>query len=242
MKQKFSRTIVNPLKTLRHPEAAGSRLRRYFVGRARRLLSTDASARHPYHRGWGRPFSPLHHFLWLTSGCLLLCLSANGQTPSPSPTPDVPRAKVSEVRKLPTGAFLFAVRLYASPSKPLKLMRPPAKIPPGHPRQEGDDDPLPFSLAGSTLKDLITGTVHNAYPLVPNEPYFGPIDVTGNLAPGGWMQLGVAFPPIPEPPPDEKGQKQPYRLLFSVPELKIETLVTLDPVTLKPILKDVKSQ
>jgi hypothetical protein len=179
-------------------------------------------------------------FILLT--CLFTAQLVRAQTPSPSPTPDVPRAKVSEVRKLPTGAFLFAVRLYASASKPLTLMRPPAKIPPGQPRQEGDNDPLPFSLAGSTLKDLITGEVYNAYPMVPNEPYLGPIDITGVLAPGGWMQLGVAFPPIPEPPPDEKGQKQPYRLLFSVPELKIESLVTLDPVTLKPILKDVKSQ
>jgi hypothetical protein len=77
---------------------------------------------------------------------------------------------------------------------------------------------------------------------VPNEPFLGPIDVTGTLAPGGWMQLAVAFPPLPEPPPDEKGQKQSYRLHFSVPELKIETLVTLDPVTFKPFLKSVTPQ
>jgi hypothetical protein len=181
-----------------------------------------------------------------SSFILLLCLLAaplvRAQTPSPSPTPDTPEAKVSDVKKLTSGALLFAVRLYAPLSKPLTLTRPPAKIPPGQPRQLGDDDPLPFSLAQSTLKDLYTETIYNPSPTVPNEPFLGPIDVTGTLAPGGWMQLAVAFPPLPEPPPDEKGQKQPYRLLFSVPELKIETLVTLDPVTIKPILKSVKPQ
>ena len=58
------------------------------------------------------------------------------------------------------------------------------------------------------------------------------MDLTGEVAPGGWYQLGVAFPAIP-PPPDKEGKKQPLLLLFSIPELKIETHLKLDPDTFK---------
>jgi hypothetical protein len=159
------------------------------------------------------------------------------QPPDPSPTPDLPEARVHEVRKLPGGAFLFVIRLYAAPGKPLKLMRPPPRRPPSAEPREGDDDPLPFSLAESTLKDLFTNKTYEAYPLLPKKPYLGPLEITGALAPGGWTQLSVAFPPIPDPPLDEKGHKQPYQLLFSIPELKLETSLLLDPETLQPIRK-----
>jgi len=152
----------------------------------------------------------------------------------PSPTPDVPRARVAEVVKTPDGGLLVGVWLYAPNSKELNLMRPPAPIKPGQIRVEGDTDPLPFSLAGSTLQDLYTEQVYVCLDQLPDKPYLGPMDVTGRLAPGGWMQMGIAFPPIP-PPPVKDGKKQPYQLLFAIPQLKIQTKFLLDPDTLKPV-------
>jgi len=144
---------------------------------------------------------------------------------------------VADVRKTPEGGFLFAVRVFASNSKPLALWRPPAPhlpLPPNAPHQAGLDDPRPFSIAGSTLKDLTVDKLYTSLPRLPATPFVGPMEVTSDIAPGGWIQLGVAFPPIP-PPPDINGKKQPYQLVFEIPHLKIITQLNLDPDTLKPI-------
>ena len=168
----------------------------------------------------------------LIHACCLAAVIVNAWSQQASPTPDVPEAKISQVKVLPGGGLLFAIRLYASKTKPLKLMRPPPKIKPGQVRVPGDTDPQPFSLAGSTLQDLYTQKVYPCLNLLPNSPYFGPMDVTGEVAPGGWYQQGVAFPAIP-PPHDKEGKKQPLLLLFSIHELKIETHLKLDPDKLK---------
>lgn len=171
---------------------------------------------------------------------LLLTLTIGGtlalaHAQLPSPTPDIPRARVMEVARTPEGGLLVGIWLYASSSKPLNLSRPPAPIKPGQIRMEGDTDPLPFTLAGSTLRDLFTEQVYPCLDQIPDKPYLGPMDVTGTLAPGGWMQMGVAFPPIP-PPPLKDGKKQPYQLLFAIPQLKIQTKFKLDAETLQPVV------
>ena len=161
------------------------------------------------------------------------CL-AQEHTPA-KPAEDVPRrAVVSEVRPLPEGGLLFAVRLYASQSKPLNLSRPHAPITrdPRSPKVEGEDDPLPFSLEGSTLRDTTTNKVYKCLPSVPLSPFVGPMEITTLLRAGSWMQLGVAFPALP-PPTEKDGKKQPYQLLFEIPELKIHTPLKLDPETFK---------
>lgn len=166
-------------------------------------------------------------FLFVTSGFAQ-------QAPSPQPaTPDAPRAEVSEVKKVPGGGVLFAVRLHASKTKALDLSRPPARRKPGATPEEGDNDPLPFSLAESTLVDVYSGKVYKALPLLPMDPYVGPMEVLSGINPGGWIQLGVAFPALP-PPPEKDGKKQPYQLVFAVPELKLQTKILLDPETLEP--------
>lgn len=164
----------------------------------------------------------------------LLAFSYSGWSQQPSPTPDVPKANIFEVKTLPTGGLLFAVRLFASQSKPLNLFRPPPRSIPGQPKLEGANDPRPFSLDGSTLQDLYTQKIYPNLSNLPSNPYVGPMDVTATVAPGGWYQLGLAFPPIPAPP-EKNGKKQPYELLFSIPELKIETRLTLDPETMAPL-------
>jgi hypothetical protein len=185
-----------------------------------RLFSISSGARSPFYR-----------LSLLSLICLGTAMAALAQQPSPAP--DIPKAKITLVKKLPDSGFLLAVKLYASPSKPLILSHSSnAKNPDG----SLGENIIPFSLAASTMKDLYSGTVYRALRDVPREPYVGPIDSVMGVAPGGWIQLGVAFPPIP-PPPDKDGKKQPYQLLFSVPELKIETSILLDPQTLQPIIK-----
>ena len=166
---------------------------------------------------------------------LILCLpGAFGQAPRPAREPDVPKATIAKVKTVPGGGLIFAIRLYAPNTKSLNLSRPPIKIVRDGPPQMGDDDPRPFTLAGSTLRDLESNTVYNCLDLLPDEPYFGPMEVLTAINPGGWLQLGIAFPPLP-PPFERNGKKLPYQLLFEIPELKIRTVIKLDPETLKPM-------
>lgn len=163
--------------------------------------------------------------IWLLPLCFLYGQEAQ-------PTPELPQARVTAIQVLPDGGLLFAVQLRATSSAPLALSRPPAPIPNGQARVEGDDDPRPFSLAASTLTDLDTEQVLRPLQLLPRKPFVGPMETTSTLAPGGWTQMGVAFPPLPPPRRNEQtGVAEPYRLMFRIPELQIETPLTLDPET-----------
>ena len=149
-----------------------------------------------------------------------------------------PRTVVAEVNKTPDGELLFSIRVFASKSKPLILsgpVVPHAPLPPNSPQLAGLADPLPFSIAGSTLKDLSAdGQTYTSLPKLPTTPFVGPMEILTTISPGGWIQLGLAFPPIPPPPIGKDGKKQPYLLLLEIPKLKLSTTLTLDPDTLKP--------
>lgn len=153
------------------------------------------------------------------------------------PAEESPRAVIRNLTKLPSGDWLFAIRIFAPKNRVLFLAGPILKPVPGGPKDEYADEPVPepFSLNGSTLRDLLSGKVYANRPAVPNEPFVGPMDILTSVNPGGWVQLGLAFPPIPPPPPDKDGKKQPYQLLFSIPSLKIETKLQLDPESLQPL-------
>ena len=150
----------------------------------------------------------------------------------------VPHADIAIATKSQAGEMLFAVRIYASKSGTLYLGGKLVKPLPGGPTRQGGaaagSEQLPFSLNGSTLKDLNTGQIYANLPALPPEPFYGPMEALTSVLPGGWIQLGIAFPSIPLPPPKD-GKKQPYLLLFSIPALKIETNLKLDPDTLKPM-------
>lgn len=163
--------------------------------------------------------------------CIFVIAGAGWAQQSQDPT-DTPQAKVYEVKKIPDGGFLFAIRLHASKGKPLTLAHWPGNGKENS--QKPEEDPKPFSLAGSTLRDLNGDKTYTCLPRLPYSPYVGPMEVTSEVPPGGWMQFGVAFPPIPAPP-DKDGKKQPYQFIFSVPQLKLETRVTLDPDSLSPV-------
>jgi len=155
----------------------------------------------------------------------------------PKPVEDIPRAVISDVATTSSGGVLFACRVFASRSKILYLhgeFVKPAADKASNPRDR-DAVPLPFSLNGSTLTDLATGKVYANLPSIPREPYFGPMEILTSISPGGWIQLGVAFPPLPPPPLDKDGKPLPYQLRFEIPKLKISSVVKLDPGSLKPI-------
>jgi len=161
-------------------------------------------------------------------------LAGIGFAQQPQPESDVPNAAIVEVKPIPEGGLLLAVRIHASKGKSLDLFHAPNPPVRSGPPQPGDDDPLPFSLAGSTLRDLYTEKVYTCLPSLPDTPFVGPMTALIGIRPGGWIQLGVAFPPI-APPPEKDGKTQPYQLLFEIPKLKIHTLIKLDPNTLKPL-------
>ena len=169
----------------------------------------------------------------------LLCvflLASSCYAQESKPKADVPRAVISDVKTTHDGGLVFACRVFASKTKILYLHGEFVKPVPGGPTDPGASDPvpLPFSLNGSTLTDLATNKVFANLPSVPSEPFFGPMEILTSVSPGGWIQMGIAFPPLP-PPPMKDGKKQPYSLLFSIPSLKIETQLKLDPETLKPV-------
>lgn len=159
-----------------------------------------------------------------------LTVSCLGQTSKAEE--DRPRAVIAEVIKLPDGGLLLAVRLYASRSATLVLSHPTSRRAVSLNKFEEDDSP--FSLAASSLQDVYTGAIYTPLTSVPSKPFVGPMAVTTELNPGGWLQLGVAFPEIPKPP-EKEGKKLPYQLIFQVPELKVETKIVLDAETLKPL-------
>lgn len=167
----------------------------------------------------------------LCSIFLVLPAAAVANPPTEAEGSERPRARIAEVKVLPEGALLFAVRIHAPRDKSLRL----AGVTPRGFEAEDDLGPMPFSLAGSTLSVAHANQVIKPYPTVPQEPYFGPIDYAGDLAPGAWIQLGLAFPPLPDPPKDPDGNALPYEVVFRVPELRIETKLILDPVTFQPI-------
>ena len=140
--------------------------------------------------------------------------------------------------------MLFAIRLYASKSEVLYLSEKLTKEQKQTQAKdkEGDDEPAPppFSLDGSTLTDMLTGQVYPNRSALPTTPFVGPMQILTSVNPGGWIQMGVAFP-LPPPPPLKDGKKQPYQLVFRIPKLKIETPIELDPDTLQPLPAKSKS-
>lgn len=175
----------------------------------------------------------------------LLFLVPVSVLPAQTPVEDVtPRAALRSVTKVEPGDLLFAIRLHASKSKALYLSEEPTEEQrkmQARDRETNDEPaPFPFSLNGSTLTDMLTGQVYPNRPALPTTPFVGPMEVLTSVSPGGWIQMGIAFP-LPPPPPLKDGKKQPYQLVFRVPKLKIETPIELDPDTLQPLPAKSKS-
>jgi hypothetical protein len=162
---------------------------------------------------------------WLAFLCLV-ALGA-GICGAASPAENVPRAVLRKVVPLTSGDLLFAVRIYAPANRMLFLNGASGRKPDA-------ENPPPFSLNGSTLTDVFSGAAFENRPSVPPEPFVGPMEILTSLNPGGWVQLGVAFPK-PPPPPLKDGKKQPYQLLLRIPQLAIEAPLKLDPDTLQPL-------
>lgn len=164
--------------------------------------------------------------------------AAVGWTQQPAASPeDVPRSVIRKLTRVPSGDWLFTMRVYASKKEVLYLTGPKREPVPGGPVDDNPEFavPDPFSLNGSTLTDEFSGKTYANLSMLPSEPFVGPMEILTSINPGGWVQMGLAFPAIPPPPLDKEGKKQPYRLLFSIPKLKIETRLKLDPDTLQPL-------
>jgi hypothetical protein len=151
---------------------------------------------------------------------------------SSSATTGGPRAEVVEAKKAPDGTLIFGLKIYAAKSEALSLSHPAPPIPAGQERVEGDDDPVPFSLAECVLTDTASQAEYKALPLLPSTPFLAPMETTANLAPGAWTTLAVAFPAIP-PSQTSKGKNTPMALSLAIPSLKIQTSFQLDLETLK---------
>lgn len=175
---------------------------------------------------------------------LVFAAALSAQTPA-SVEDTIPQAKVRSVTKIDPGDLLFAIRIYASKSEILylseELTKEQKKAQVRDKERDDDPSPPPFSLNGSTLTDVLTGQVYPNRPMLPTTPFVGPMEILTSVNPGGWIQMGIAFP-LPPPPPLKDGKTQPYQLVFRVPKLKIETPIELDPDTLQPLSAKSKPQ
>ena len=146
----------------------------------------------------------------------------------------LPRAEISDVRRTSDEGLLFVCKIFASKSQVLYLndvFRKPDPVGQAAPSGLKNAPPSPFSLNGSKLTDITTGTVYENTTALPTAPYFGPMEVLTSIPPGGWIQMAVAFPPLP-PPPMKDGKPQPYKLLFEIPHLKARISIKLSSESL----------
>jgi len=170
--------------------------------------------------------TPLLFLALLSSPCL-----AKEKPGSP------PQVVVSDVQITPTGELLFAIKIFASTTKPLSLnggIPEPDPEASENPSSNSDPIPLPLTLNGSTLTDVRTKVVYANLPTLPPEPFVGAMETLTTISAGGWIQMGIAFPPLP-PPIVKKGIRWRYKLRLDIPQLKLSTVIKLDPDTLKPI-------
>jgi len=134
-----------------------------------------------------------------------------------------PSVEIVEAKEAPDGIWIFAVKIFASQSEPLSLSRPASPVPAGQERVEGDDEPLPFSLAECVLTDTASLAEYKALPQLPAAPFLAPMETTATLAPGGWTALAVAFPAIPPRPSGKKNVR--LALCLTIPSLNIQSLI-----------------
>ena len=142
----------------------------------------------------------------------------------PAPKDDRIRLSIVRIVHTPDGNLLLAVKIAAKAAENLSLHGEREKPQIG---MSVNDAPLmPFSLAGSFLTDTYDDKRYNALPNVPDKPFFGPLEVVVSVQRGGFYIMGVAFPPIPPPPPDKEGKPQDYKLMLHTPLDAESVLVT----------------
>jgi hypothetical protein len=146
--------------------------------------------------------------------------SLPAQSPSPSQSPesakasDKPYVEISETGWGPNGELVLAVRVHAG--KLGTLLGSFGKAQRGN--NSGSGSPVAFSLEGSSLEDTRSGKKITPLLTRIKKPYFGPSGTALQLAPNGWVQLGVAFPHPPSPGTNKDGQPNPYLLKYYPPE------------------------
>jgi hypothetical protein len=140
------------------------------------------------------------------------------------------RIDVTQTQKAPDGGLLLSLQIVAAKSQGLDLFIPAPPRPAGTEPVEGDDDPLPISLLGSKLTDVATGNVIECLATLPTSPIVGPMEACTSLAPGAWIQMGVAFPQIP-PVKSQSGEAEIQTFKLFVPALKLETTFKVNPET-----------
>ena len=155
---------------------------------------------------------------WCTTGTIL-----SQPAPQGAPAGEPFKAEVVQTGRAEKGEIVLRIRIHAS-GKDLDL---------GTVERSSNGDTREiraFTLEGSTLTDLYSNKGYSALTSQPRKPYYGPMTLLSKISRGGWIDMGVAFPAIPPPPPDRDGKAQPYKLLLSLPVQNLQAI----PLTLPP--------
>lgn len=171
-----------------------------------------------------RSFHPL--FLCVLALFAVALSAIRGQTPPDKV--DKIRLEVKDVGRAADGSLVLGVRVYAKSAHDMDLIGEREELGVNSPTElHPDYIPFkPFSMAGSFLVDTYTNKKIDSLNSIPDEPFFGSMSLVGRVKRGGWIKLGVAFPKIPPPPPDSKGNPQPYKLMLHTPLDAEPVLVT----------------
>lgn len=169
---------------------------------------------------------PKRHLILLLFGAVSWWIpgaALSQPTPRPAAGGETIKIEVVQTGRAEKGEIVLRVRIHAA-GKDLDLGTVD-RAPNGDTREI-----RAFSLEGSTLTDAYSNKTYPALSSQPRKPYFGPMSLLSKISRGGWIDMGVAFPAIPPPPPDRDGKAQPYKLLLTLPLENVQAV----PLTLSP--------
>ncbi len=140
------------------------------------------------------------------------------------------RLEVRDIGKAGDGSLVLGIRIFSKSASDMDLVGEKEEPGPNSPRDllPGELTSKPFSMAGSYLIDSYTGKRIESLPSIPDEPFFGSMSLVARIKKGGWIKLGVAFPKLPPPPTDSKGDFLPYKFLLHTP-LDAEPVLVMFP-------------
>ncbi|MEZ0296932.1 MAG: hypothetical protein ACAI35_10805 [Candidatus Methylacidiphilales bacterium] len=118
------------------------------------------------------------------------------------------KISVTDMAVAEKGVIVFAVRIQAAGNKDL-VLGTPSKTPNGNDK--------PFTMEPSILENVATGRKTKGMNDLPGKPYYGPMSLLAGVNHGEWIQLGVAFPKLQAPPPENAGKPIAYKLTVPVP-------------------------
>ena len=132
------------------------------------------------------------------------------------------------VQRILQNRLMVEIRVWADPHAPAGgvFLGTPGPTPPPNIKPSelfsGRYNPKPFSLAGSTMTDELSGAQYRALPAIapPGKAYYSSVTMA-QLRPGNFQEMSIQFAAPPQPPAPAPGQPPVKQTLsFALPRAK----------------------